>query len=114
MKAWSRWQGWAILAAGLYGILSPLWFDGERGATGTLLTFGILIVGTAVVALARPAMVWAEWVNAVWGTLMLTAPWAYGTYDDNWDVTLTSAIVGLVTMALSLHAANKGKAAQRS
>ncbi|GAA3652542.1 SPW repeat protein [Nonomuraea antimicrobica] len=103
MKAWSRWQDWVTLVAGIYALLSPIWLIGASGATPTLIVMGILIALTSLVALARPGIMATEWLNVLWGVLLFIAPWVI-TYTHSTGASWTSWVVGVVTVVLSLTA----------
>ncbi|MFG1706072.1 SPW repeat protein [Nonomuraea sp. M3C6] len=110
MKAWSRWQDWALLVAGLYAALSPIWVDGSSGATPSLIILGALTAITSLVSLANPGVVATEWLNALWGVLLFVAPWAI-TYTQGQGASWTSWVVGVITVALSLTAVPASRAA---
>jgi hypothetical protein len=110
MKAWSRWQDWVTLVAGLYAALSTIWVDGASGATPTLIVLGALIVITSLVSLARPGVVATEWILALWGVLLFIAPWVM-TYTQGSGASWTSWVVGVVTVVLSLTAVPASRAA---
>ncbi|MFC6536883.1 SPW repeat protein [Nonomuraea salmonea] len=67
---------------------------------------------TSLVSLARPGIVATEWLNALWGVLLFVAPWAV-TYTEALGATVTSWIVGVVTLVLSLTAIPASRAAHR-
>ncbi|MEV0166943.1 SPW repeat protein [Nonomuraea fuscirosea] len=110
MKAWSRWQDWATLVAGLYAALSPIWVAGASGAAPSLIVLGALIVLTSIAALAGPGAVATEWLNALWGVLLFIAPWAI-TYTQGQGASWTSWVIGVLTVALSLTALPASRAA---
>ncbi|MGN9846011.1 SPW repeat protein [Nonomuraea sp. H19] len=112
MKAWSRWQDWATLVAGLYAALSPIWVVSASGAAPSLIVLGALTAIVSLVALANPGVVATEWLNALWGVLLFIAPWAV-TYTQDQGASRTSWIVGVVTVALSLTAVPISRAAHR-
>jgi hypothetical protein len=110
MKAWSRWQDWVTLVAGLYAALSTIWVDGSSGATPTLIVLGALIVITSLVSLALPGVVATEWILALWGVLLFIAPWVM-TYTQSSGASWTSWVAGVVTVVLSLTAVPASRAA---
>ncbi|MBF8187771.1 SPW repeat protein [Nonomuraea sp. K274] len=110
MKAWSRWQDWVTLVAGLYAALSPIWVVGASGATPALIVLGALIVITSLVSLANPGVVATEWLNTLWGVLLFVAPWVI-TYATAVGASWTSWVVGVITVVLSLTAVPASKAA---
>ncbi|GAB2927545.1 SPW repeat protein [Nonomuraea fastidiosa] len=112
MKAWSRWQDWVTLVAGIYAALSPIWVDGASGAAASLIVLGVLIALTSLVSLAKPGTVATEWLNALWGVLLFVAPWAI-TYTEGQGASWTSWVVGVVTVVLSLTAVPASRAAHR-
>ncbi|MFI7641816.1 SPW repeat protein [Nonomuraea sp. NPDC049400] len=112
MKAWSRWQDWVTLVAGLYAALSPIWTPSASGAGMSLIVLGVLIALTSLASLARPGLVATEWLNTLWGVLMFVAPWVM-TYTQERGASWTSWIVGVVTVVLSLTAVPASRAAHR-
>ncbi|HEX4813722.1 MAG TPA: SPW repeat protein [Nonomuraea sp.] len=110
MKAWSRWQDWVTLVAGLYAALSPIWVNASSGAAPALIVLGVLIVITSLVSLANPGVVATEWLNALWGVLLFVAPWAM-TYTQAQGASWTSWVVGVITVVLSLTAVPASRAA---
>jgi hypothetical protein len=103
MKAWTRWQDWVALVAGLYAALSPIWVGTthEGGAVASLVVLGALLVITSVVSLARPAVVAAQWLIALWGVLLFVAPWVI-TYTALGGAAWTSWIVGIIGVLAGL------------
>ena len=112
MKAWSRWQDWATLVAGLFAALSPIWVDGASGATPSLIVLGALMVITSLVSLGNPGTVATEWLNALWGVLLFVAPWVI-TYTEGQGASWTSWVVGVVAVVLSLTAVPTSRAAHQ-
>lgn len=103
MKAWTRWQDWVALVAGLYAALSPIWVSTahEGGAVASMVVLGALLVLTSLVSLARPAMAGAHWLIALWGVLLFVAPWVI-TYTGLGGAAWTSWIVGVIAVAAGL------------
>ncbi|MFI7615282.1 hypothetical protein E1286_24975 [Nonomuraea terrae] len=112
MKAWSRWQDWVTLVAGIYAALSPIWVNGASGAAPSLIVLGVLTAVTSLVSLANPGVVATEWLNALWGVLLFVAPWVI-TYTQSMGASWTSWVVGVITVILSLTAVPASKAAHR-
>ncbi|MFG2077501.1 SPW repeat-containing protein [Nonomuraea maritima] len=110
MKAWTRWQDWVTLVAGIYAALSSIWVHGTSGATPSLIVLGILIALTSLVSLANPGVVATEWLNTLWGVLLFVAPWVI-TYTQSTAASWTSWVVGALTVILSLTAVPASKAA---
>jgi uncharacterized membrane protein HdeD (DUF308 family) len=103
MKAWTRWQDWVALVAGLYALLSPIWVDTshEGGAVASLIVLGALLVVTSLVSLARGASAVTEWLIALWGVLLFVAPWVI-TYSSHTGAAWTSWIVGIIGVLAGL------------
>ncbi|GAA4520106.1 SPW repeat protein [Actinoallomurus oryzae] len=103
MKAWTRWQDWVALVAGLYAALSPIWVDTthEGGAVASLIVLGALLVITSLVSLARAAGAVTEWLIALWGVLLFIAPWVI-TYTGHSGAAWTSWIVGVIAVLAGL------------
>jgi hypothetical protein len=114
MKAWTRWQDWVALVAGLYAVLSPIWVDTthEGGAVASLIVLGALLVLTSVAALARPSVVAAQWLVALWGVLLFVAPWVI-TYSSLSGAAWTSWIVGVIGVLAGLSGSLTGDLAHR-
>ncbi|MEV4108071.1 SPW repeat protein [Nonomuraea sp. NPDC049695] len=110
MKAWSRWQDWVTLVAGIYALLSPIWVASASGAAPSLIVLGILIALTSLASLARPGLVATEWLNTLWGVLLFVAPWVM-TYTQERGASWTSWVVGVITVVLSLIAVPASRAA---
>lgn len=103
MKAWTRWQDWVAMVAGLYAALSPIWVSTthERGAVASLIALGALIVITSLASLARVGGAVTEWLTALWGILLFVAPWMI-TYTSHSGAAWTSWIVGVIAVLAGL------------
>lgn len=114
MKAWTRWQDWVAVVAGLYAALSPIWVSTthEGGAVASLIALGALIVITALVSLARAGGAVTEWLTALWGVLLFVAPWVI-TYTSHSGAAWTSWIVGVVAVLAGLSVGLTGNVAHR-
>jgi SPW repeat-containing protein len=114
MKAWTRWQDWVALVAGLYAALSPIWVDTthEGGAVATLIVLGALLVLTSLASLARGANAVTEWLIALWGVLLFVAPWVI-TYTSHSGAAWTSWIVGVVGVLAGLSVNVTGELSHR-
>lgn len=114
MKAWTRWQDWVALVAGLYAALSPIWVSTthEGGAVASLIALGALIVITTVVSLARAGGAVTEWLTALWGVLLFVAPWVI-TYTSHSGAAWTSWIVGVIAVLAGLSVGLTGSVAHR-
>jgi 4-hydroxybenzoate polyprenyltransferase len=114
MKAWTRWQDWVALVAGLYAILSPIWVGTthEGGAVASLIVLGALLVLTSLYSLARASEVVAQWLLALWGVLLFVAPWVI-TYTSHSGAAWTSWIVGVIAVLAGLSVSLTGDLAHR-
>lgn len=114
MKAWTRWQDWVTLVAGLYAVLSPIWVGTthEGGAVASLIALGALLVLTSLYSLARAAEVAGQWLLVLWGVLLFVAPWVI-TYTSHTGAAWTSWIVGVVAVLAGLSVALTGDLAHR-
>ena len=114
MKAWTRWQDWAALVAGLYAALSPIWVSTthEGGAVASLIILGALLVITSVAALARASVAATQWLIALWGVLLFVAPWVI-TYHSLSGAAWTSWIVGAVAVLAGLSVSLTGDMVHR-
>jgi hypothetical protein len=114
MKAWTRWQDWVALIAGLYAALSPIWVSTthEGGAVASLIVLGALLVVTSLASLARPAVTAASYLVALWGVLLFVAPWAI-TYTSLSGAAWTSWVVGVVTVLTGLSVSLTGDLVHR-
>jgi SPW repeat len=114
MRAWTRWQDWATLVAGVYALLSPIWVNTthEGGAVASLIVLGALLALTAFVSLARPAIGALEWLSALWGVLLFAAPWVIG-YTGHTGAEWTSWIVGVIAFVLGVSAGATGNVTHR-
>ncbi|MEO3872946.1 SPW repeat protein [Nonomuraea sp. B12E4] len=112
MKAWSRWQDWVLLVAGIYAALSPIWVNSASGAMPSLIVLGALTAITSLVSLTYPGTVATEWLNTLWGVLLFIAPWVL-TYTQSQGASWTSWVVGVIAVVLSLTAVPVSRAAHR-
>jgi hypothetical protein len=114
MRAWTRWQDWVALVAGLYAALSPIWVSTthEGGAVASLIVLGVLLVVTAIASLARPALTASGWLIALWGVLLFVAPWVI-TYTGLSGAAWTSWIVGAIGVVTGLSFSLTGDLAHR-
>jgi len=98
-KAWTRWQDWVAVVAGVYALLSPLWTTTVHKASVTLVVLGIVTALVALASLAMPATLGLDAAIAVLGVLFFVAPWVIGFHSTN-PIAWTSWIVGIVTFAV--------------
>lgn len=73
-----RWQDWAMLALGIWLLLSPFIlqygdFAGKAALNSYVLGIGLVVFATA--ALLRPRM-WEEWANLALGVWLILSPFA--------------------------------------
>lgn len=92
-----RWQDTAMVALGLWLIVSPFVlsysdYAGMAALNSYLIGAGVTLF--AAIALARPEM-WEEWVNLVLGAWLIIAPIALGFRADT-VATANHFIVGLL------------------
>ena len=115
MNPRARMQDYGTLIAGAYAALSPIWTSttGESGALWTLIVFGALLTGTALVSLARPDVRATESLTVVLGALLFIAPWVFG-YADLEGASWTSWIVGVIAAALGGSVLVAGNRAQQA
>jgi uncharacterized membrane protein HdeD (DUF308 family) len=101
MRPWTRLQDFAVLIAGVYAALSPIWVGttSERGAFWALIVLGVLLAVSSLVSLAMPGVVATEWLTVLFGVLLAAAPWVL-TYTDRAGASWTSWAVGIVAVAL--------------
>ncbi|MDN3358730.1 SPW repeat protein [Actinomadura sp. DC4] len=117
MKAWTRWQDWVAVVAGVYAILSPIWVSTthEGGAVASLIVLGALLVITGLYSLARAttlSSVAAQWLLVLWGVLLFVAPWVI-TYTSHSGAAWTSWIVGVIGVLAGLSVSLTGDLAHR-
>ncbi len=98
-KAWTRWQDWAALVAGVYAFLSPIWTTTVSKATTSLIVLGILTALVALWSLAAPGMLGPDIAVLVLGVLFFIAPWVL-SYSGTRPMAWTSWIVGIVTFVV--------------
>ena len=101
MRPSTRPQDAAVLIAGVYAALSPIWVSttGERGAMWALIVLGALLAIAALVSLATPRVAATEWLAVLFGVLLFIAPWVL-TYTDRTGVSWTSWVVGAIGVVL--------------
>jgi hypothetical protein len=101
MRPWTRLQDFAVLIAGLYAALTPIWVSttGERDAFWALIVLGALLAVSALVSLAMPGVVATEWLTVLVGVLLFAAPWVL-TYTDRFGASWTSWVVGVIAVLL--------------
>ncbi|MET9224971.1 SPW repeat protein [Lentzea sp. NPDC003310] len=112
-KAWTRWQDWAEVAIGVLVLLSPLVVDTSNAAMWTMIVLGALIALDGLVELARPAMIYGEYVQMVLGALLFISPWVMG-YSDLMAASWVSWVGGVLTVAagaLAMPSANAAHSA---
>ncbi|KAB8189155.1 hypothetical protein FH608_040645 [Nonomuraea phyllanthi] len=101
MKPWTRWQDWTNIAVGLYLALAPIWTDTDSGAATALVMMGVLIVCTALWALAQPSSAVSQWTNVIWAVLAIAAPWAIsftGLAAAAWTAWVGGILVGCLAL----------------
>lgn len=106
MKAWTHWQDWIVVLAGVYIALVPLaTADSSDGATAWVAVgLGLGIASFGLWALARPGSVVPEWINVSLGSLLALAPLALG-YTELSGATWNAVVVGVTVVVLSLWSA---------
>ncbi|GAA5157243.1 SPW repeat protein [Pseudonocardia eucalypti] len=103
MKAWTRWQDWAVAVVGAYAALCPLWTITNDPAMTSLIVLGVLLVLASLWSLAQPGAVSSEYVHIALGVLMFVAPWVLG-YSMLTGASWTSWVVGVLAAGLGLWA----------
>lgn len=104
MKAWTRWQDWVVVAAGLYAALSVIWTTPRTAATITLMiVFGVLMIIAALWSLGAPRSVTLEGVTAVLSALLFVSPWM-GVYHMLAGPSWTSWVTGAIGIIAGLWA----------
>jgi hypothetical protein len=102
-KPWTRFQDWAILAAGVVLALSPIWVTIDLAGTWALAVIGGVVAAMALVALAMPGAYIDEWITAVGGVAAFVAPWVF-SYTSQTAAAWTSWVVGIVVVVAALAA----------
>ena len=93
-----RWQDWGNLVLAVWLFSTP-WTIATEGAAATItvnaLVLGVIIGIVAIWALATPAAVAPEWLNAFFGAWTFVTPWAlrFTSRADAWNAWLVGALV---------------------
>lgn len=100
MKKWTRWQDWVAVVVGLYAALSTLWTRQMGTSTALMVVFGILLIASGVINLARPETPAMEYGQALFGLLLFISPWL-GAYATQTGAAWTSWICGAVALIVT-------------
>jgi len=102
-----RWQDWVLLVGGAWLFLAP-WLLGTADNTASSWNawiLGILVVGTAWWALAKPSERAPEWLQGIYGLWLFVAPWVLGFASlvaAAWNAWIIGA--GLILLAVLAYA----------
>lgn len=102
MKRWMRWEDYVAGAWGLYAALAVLWTTQTTTSRTLMLTFGIVLIITAVLNLAMPGTPCLEYAQCAARVRLFASPWlgAYATEAGAaWTSWITGAIAAVVTAA---------------
>ncbi|WP_416418200.1 SPW repeat protein [Paenarthrobacter aromaticivorans] len=97
MKAWTKWQNWVAVAAGLYAALAPIWTPSDGKTTATLIVLGVLTVLAGLIDLAIPHLLSVEYAQGILGVLLFISPWVLA-FTGLTGIALTAFVCGAVTI----------------
>lgn len=92
-------QDFALLLAGVYALLSPLWTDTSTRATWTMVALGGLATVLAAIEIIRPDLMSVEGLTALVGVALIASPWVVG-FSDLRGMAWTAWAVGAVTLII--------------
>ena len=101
-----HWQDWAVLALGLWLILSPLildfGLDGQPASVAVTVNFVLCGVGTILLAASALSVFrhWEEWLNAGLGLWLILSPVLLG-FDASRPALWTALTAGFAIIGLS-------------
>ncbi|MCQ9163208.1 MULTISPECIES: SPW repeat protein [unclassified Arthrobacter] len=104
MKAWTRWQDWVTLGAGVVAAFAAFSSMSSVAGASALMVLGAAMVIAALISLAMPDLVVMEYVKVALGLLMIVSPWMFGFAAVSGTAT-TAWTLGLISLAASLWAA---------
>jgi hypothetical protein len=99
MNSRTRLQGLAVLLAGIYAALSPIWTTTptDNKATYTMITLGVITAVVALFSLAMPDSFSLEGLIVLMGVLFVLSPWVMG-FTGFTSMAWTAWIVGIVAL----------------
>jgi hypothetical protein len=112
-QPWHRWQDWINLLLGVWLFVAPwIWHSTTASAASATASgwnawvLGVIIVVMALWALASPATVAPEWINAIAGVWLFIAPWVLGYHRISASSAWNQWSVGVIVFILAVWAAN--------
>jgi hypothetical protein len=81
MRAWTRWQDWAIVVLGVLLFIAPWVFRTATVSTGgswDAWILGVIAVILGLLSLGLPRNVVTEWLTLIVGVLLFISPWVLG------------------------------------
>ncbi len=102
MKHVKHWQDPANALVGAWLVLSPwvLGFNGTVVAATSTVAIGVLLIANSLGAMRVPAA-WEEWLDVVFGVLLLLAPVLLG-YNGHRTALANALVAGGVVTALAI------------
>ena len=97
---WTRWQGWALLALGVWMAVAPWALGVEHSGYGTTAVVAAAIVAAlGIWLMVATRTTWPAWSAVVIGAAVFFTPWAVGfasVATAAWSTWITSlAVAGL-------------------
>lgn len=101
MKAWSRWQDWTNVVAGVWLFISPwiVGFTGHAGASWNAWIFGLVVAALALWALTAPGSRSVQWLLVIAAAWVFVAPWLLGfatVAGGAWNAWIVAVVVAIV------------------
>jgi hypothetical protein len=80
MRAWTRWQDWAIVVLGVILFITPWVFGTASVSSGPwdAWILGVVAVILGLLSLGLPRNIVTEWITLVVGILLFISPWVLG------------------------------------
>jgi SPW repeat-containing protein len=80
MRAWTRWQDWAIVVLGVLLFIAPWVFGTAAVSSGSwdAWILGVVAVILGLLSLGLPRNVATEWITLIVGVLLFISPWVLG------------------------------------
>lgn len=110
-QPWHRWQDWVNLILGVWLFIAPwIWHSTTASSASATSSgwdgwiMGVIVAVMALWALASPAMVFPEWINALAGLWLFIAPWALGFARAGASSSWNQWVVGILVLVFSLWA----------
>ncbi len=104
MKAWTRWQDWVTLGAGVVAAFVAYSSLSSAAGASALMILGAAMIVAALISLAMPDLVVMEYVKVAVGLLMIVSPWVFGFATVSGAAT-TAWTLGIISLAAALWAA---------